>query len=491
MNWLKYLLEANLYLVAFYALYYNIFRRETYYQLNRIYLLACTVLAFVIPVIQVGILNPPDNQLEDVEVTFTLKNDNNHSWPLVNYILLGYGLIVSLLLVNLCIKIYKLISLSRTNEAEVHGTYKLVELSEENNAFSFFNYLFISTSLMRSSTIIKHELIHIKQKHSWDIIYFEILKAFNWFNPVIWLMQNSMKEVHEFIADNQSVNAETDPSGYTDFLVGNAYGINQNTLTNTFFNKNLLKKRIMMLHQKRSGNAARLKYLLIAPLIFGMLCASTLAFAKTYGWIDLAPRYSSPAGLNATAKSNKNRRLKVTMGTTSFITDKIAFKDNKGGNKIYTVNTLTDQDKEFLLTSQNVKIEVVEVESTAVPIGRVDLPDTLKKRKTVKRDAKRRTDSVSRRIDNAVTKQIDSTKAKYSRIPPPPPPPAPPVKVKSGPKAIMIPPPVVPVKTSGDKKIKRPPPPPPRAPDITIDEPEVKKAPPPPPAPPDSTRKNN
>src|SRR5580692_4207322 len=107
MSWLKYLLEANLYLVAFYALYYIIFRRETWYQLNRIYILTCTVLAFIIPVIQVGILSPPDNQLEDVVATFTLRDGNNTSWPVLNYILLGYGLIVLSLLVNLCIKIYK------------------------------------------------------------------------------------------------------------------------------------------------------------------------------------------------------------------------------------------------------------------------------------------------------------------------------------------------------------------------------------------------
>lgn len=482
MNWLKYLLEANLYLAGFYALYYIIFRRETYYQLNRIYLLACTVLAFVIPVIQVGILNPPATGLQDVVVTVYSYASAGHHWLLADYILLGYALIASVLLTNLCIKIFKLIRLSRTNRKEVHSTYKLIELSDENNAFSFFNYLFIGSALINSPAIIKHELTHIRQKHSWDIIYLEILKAINWFNPVIWLMQGSIREVHEFIADSQSVSAEISPERYTDFLVDNAYGINQNILTNTFFNKNLLKKRIMMLHQKRSGSAARLKYLLIVPLMCGMLCASTLVFAKTYGWIDLAPRYNS-SELNISGKTNKNLRLKVTLGGTSFITDKIAFKNNKGESKVYTVNSLTNQDKEFLLTSQNVKIEVVEAAGTSAPAGRMDLSDTLKKRKMVKHHI----DSVNKRINQTIRKEIDSAKAKYSAIPPPPPPPVPPVKVKSGPKAVRILPPAVPMKTSGDMKIKRPPPPPPKAPDVTIDEPVIKKTPPPPPVPPVKT----
>jgi len=136
-------------------------------------------------------------------------------------------------------------------------------------------------------------MAHIRQRHSWDIVYLELLKIVNWFNPVVYLLQNSMKEVHEFIADADTANHDLNTQNYTDFLISNAYGINENTLTNTFFNKSLLKKRIMMLHKKRSGNAARLKYLLVLPLTGALLCASTLAFTKDYKLINLAPRLSS------------------------------------------------------------------------------------------------------------------------------------------------------------------------------------------------------
>lgn len=296
MSWIYYLLEANLYLTVFYFLYYLIFSRETYYQLNRIYLLGSTLLAFLIPVMQIGALNPPAPHLHHVVTTIhsqivyvPVKEVADTSWPIINYFLLTYAIVVLLLMINFLIKIYKLIRLSYANKIAVHADFKLVELHSENSAFSFFNYLFINPGLTLSSTVIHHELIHIKQKHSWDIVYLELLKIINWFNPVVYLLQNSIKEVHEFIADNYTVGDQQNIAVYTDLLINNAYGINENTLTNTFFNKNLLKKRIIMLHQKRSGNAARLKYLLVLPLTLGLLCASTLAFAKSYAWINLLP----------------------------------------------------------------------------------------------------------------------------------------------------------------------------------------------------------
>ncbi|MBC7398693.1 MAG: energy transducer TonB, partial [Mucilaginibacter sp.] len=128
-----------------------------------------------------------------------------------------------------------------------------------------------------------------RQKHSVDIVFLELLKVVSWFNPFIYLLQNSLKTVHEYIADEQTAAYETDALTYSSFLVNNAYGAGGSSITHSFFNYNLLKKRIVMLNQKRSGNLARLKYLIAVPVCAGLLCASTLAFSKTYGWVDIDP----------------------------------------------------------------------------------------------------------------------------------------------------------------------------------------------------------
>jgi len=307
MNWLYYLGEANLYLGIFYLCYCLFLNKETHYTLNRVYLLFSCVISFVLPLLQIGILKPvehaltlnpvaaiPNNRFDAAPAIQTPVNvapaaEAAH-FTLQDYILYAYLLGAAILLVLMAIKLYKLYLLSRAKHTVTADGYKLIYLNGSNTAFSFFNYLFIGTKAPGAATIIRHELVHIHQKHSVDIILLELFKIVNWFNPLIYLLQNSLKTVHEYIADEQTAAKDGDALTYSSFLVDNAYGISGSSITHSFFNYNLLKKRIIMLNQQRSGSLARLKYLVAIPLCVGLLCVSTLGFSKTYGWVDLVPR---------------------------------------------------------------------------------------------------------------------------------------------------------------------------------------------------------
>lgn len=301
MNWLHYLLEANIYLAVFYAGYCLFLNKETHYTLNRVYLLLSCIISFILPLIQVGALKPADALAQQSYVTITPAASNVITSPLVNYkpvashitlpdaVWYVYLTGIAVLSVLLIIKIVRLIKMTTNAKTLAGDSYKLVGLNDSNAAFSFFNYLFIGTKTAGSELIIQHELVHIRQKHSADILFIELLRIINWFNPIIYLLQVSVKTVHEYIADEQTANQGTDALTYSSFLVDNAYGLNGPSITHSFFNYNLLKKRIIMLNQKRSGNLARLKYLVAVPICGGLLCASTLAFSKNYALIDLAP----------------------------------------------------------------------------------------------------------------------------------------------------------------------------------------------------------
>jgi hypothetical protein len=302
MNWLHYLLEANIYLSVFYVAYCLFLNKETHYLLNRLYLVLSSIVSFILPVLQLGILLPPIPEPSDassfvaeqvtnvpaqiavpVQVTapaFTLQDG---LW----YMYLAGAIICAVLFT---IKLFSLFKLIRANKVTVQDNYKVVYLKDTNTAFSFFNYLFIGTAANNERTIMRHELVHIRQKHSADIMFLELLKIINWFNPLVYMLQNSLKTQHEYIADEQTVTEEADATSYSSFLVNNAYGLSGPAITHSFYNLNLLKNRIIMLHQQRSGNLARLKYLVAVPIGAALLCASTLGFSKTYGWIDLAPQ---------------------------------------------------------------------------------------------------------------------------------------------------------------------------------------------------------
>ena len=362
MNWLQYLLEANLYLGVFYLCYCLFLNRETYYMLNRVYLLAVCVISFIIPVIQLGILKPtvPLVQTDALMAPVNLSRHNSPAAiaPAASHFSLQDGLLYLYLLgtavfvIVLVIKLYHLIKLTGAKPLINHGDYKLVYINGANTAFSFFNYLFIGTTVSQKETIIRHELVHIRQKHSVDIILLELFKIVNWFNPLVYLLQNSLKTVHEYIADEKTALAEVDALTYSAFLVNNAYGLGGSSVTHSFFNYNLLKKRIIMLNQQRSGSLARLKYLLALPVCVGLLCTSTLAFSKNYGWVDIAPPGPLPAN-----HVPKIKTLKSTSGNIVDYGDKMIIND-----KTYTVNTLTETEKAYLLKTYHIKLEMVEID---------------------------------------------------------------------------------------------------------------------------------
>ena len=429
MNWLYYLLEANIYLSIFYALYYFLLKKETLYTMNRVYLLSTCLLSFIIPLVQIGMLKPVHAVIQgDLLLTSTTRFATvsvtaQPVTPAIDFqtlLLFGYLLGAGLLTVGLIIKLTKLFSLARTHKDEITANYKLIYLDNSDTAFSFFSYLFVGAGANGKQTIIRHELVHIEQKHSVDIFLLELIKIVSWFNPFIYLLQNSLKEIHEFIADEKTAAYDNDPLTYANFLVNNAYGVGGSSITHSFFNYNLLKKRIIMLHQKRSGTLARLKYLLALPVCAALLCASTLGFSKNYGFVDLAPGKSSVKTLSApsvvSGDSTATMRRNFTKKGYKFqedgylINNKANFRviiTDKGVEKEYFRNSVTPAELKMLHEKYGYEFPTMNI---------------------------------------------------FPKLPPPPPmPPAP--------KAI----------------IKRPPPPPPAAPAPKAN---IKLPPPPPPAPP-------
>ncbi len=320
MNWLYYLLEANLYLTIFYVGYLLLFRNLTFYSVNRWYLLISCIMAFVIPFLQIGYLKPAEiiNQVSFIRQTATVtgnalpvgnKGIFNFTWQ--NVLLAVYIAGATLSLVLFVVKITKLYLLIKRGKATALPNYRLVKVEGSNTAFSFFGYLFITENVNENDLMTRHELVHIRQKHSADVVFLEIVKALNWFNPVVYLLQKSLKNVHEYIADKHSA---TDKLAYSSFLLNNAYGIAGPDVAHSFFNNNLLKQRIIMLNKPNSGKTARLKYLAILPLTGGMLCLSTLTFSKNYSTLDLSPRHVKAGDahrLQAVEIATKNERANV------------------------------------------------------------------------------------------------------------------------------------------------------------------------------------
>lgn len=292
MNWLYYLLEANLYLTLFFGFYRLLLHRETFYTLNRYFLITATFLSFLLPALQMsyldGIFDSGVKESGTYSITSIPANTASGTFLETRQLLTAvYLLVFTIMLAKILISLYQLLSIVINAKRQKKGKILYVELQVPGAAFSFFNLLFIYPGTKDMETILEHEMVHIQQKHSLDVFFFELVRMFSWFNPISWLIRNDIRLLHEYIADDLTTNSVIQKHEYALLLIRNSLGNLPIPLTNQIFNYSILKMRINMLNKKRSAGWARLRILCAIPLTGGMLCISTLVFSKDYKVMDL------------------------------------------------------------------------------------------------------------------------------------------------------------------------------------------------------------
>src|SRR5690606_34786803 len=164
-------------------------------------------------------------------------------------------------------KYYQIIKFRQRGKFSYYKNYTRVEIPNQDLVFSFFNTVFIGSNILqrKHDHIIKHELVHVKQRHSWDLLFFELLRIVFWFNPLVYIYQSRITELHEFIADSRAV--KNCKKEYCQMLLQDTFQTEQLSLVNQFFNHSLIKKRIVMLQKSTSKKIWQLKYLLLIPVI--------------------------------------------------------------------------------------------------------------------------------------------------------------------------------------------------------------------------------
>jgi TonB family protein len=151
-------------------------------------------------------------------------------------------------------------------------------ISEDFMPFSYFNTIIINRSNIVKENIdgiLTHEMAHIRQFHFIDLLIVELFAVVQWFNPIIWLYERSLKEVHEYLADEATIISGYNKPWYQALLVNQAIGAEAFGLTNQFKNS-LIKKRLTMISKIRTSKTAQLKGLFVLPAILLLF----MVFAK-------------------------------------------------------------------------------------------------------------------------------------------------------------------------------------------------------------------
>ena len=250
---INYIIQVMLFQLLFLIVYDFVLSKETFFTKNRWYLLMSAIMSFCIPFIQIPsfqkvvsndvrfllpeIVLSPQNMIEKTEI---YQNFNG------GLIIFWLGFLFFLVLFSF--KVYKLTSLIIKNSIEKKDSYTLIMLPNSKKAFSFFNYIFFGADIneLEKEKIISHELIHCKQKHSLDLLFFESLKILMWFNPLLYIYQKRIATVHEYISD-AIILKSADKKLYMNTLVNQLFDVENISFVNQFYKHSQLKKRIMMM----------------------------------------------------------------------------------------------------------------------------------------------------------------------------------------------------------------------------------------------------
>ena len=277
-DFFHYLLKVNVTFTILFLLYEVLFKNNTFHSVNRSFLLSTIVLSIILPLITINfnylniafespnILMIDNHTIVDHEVAIT-KNDFNISFLDINNTLcciyaLGIIFIISKLLLN----VRYLVNTKKTSLKKIDGKYLLI-YTMIPSYFSFFNWIYIPIEKKDSnnSSIINHEKLHGRKKHTIDLLITEIFKALIWFNPFVYFFQKKLKVVHEYQIDKAVLKNESLTS-YLQTILDNLPYQNNVKIYN-YFGELPIKKRINMITKNKTSKWSLIRYNILIPIV--------------------------------------------------------------------------------------------------------------------------------------------------------------------------------------------------------------------------------
>ncbi|REA61275.1 hypothetical protein DSL64_12565 [Dyadobacter luteus] len=339
--YIEYLLKVSIGLMVMTVFYQIALRKFTFYNWNRWYLLGYSVLTFFIPFINV------DSQLKGVNPVATkvvrmvpLVQDYTkqeiiadrelsavssfYLSDIVLFVIFAGGL---LMLFRAGVAAYAFYKIKKKARLISNQGVKLYDVSKDIMPFSFGGSIFINRHLHDENDlkeIILHEYIHIRQKHTIDILWAELICVLNWYNPFAWMLRAAIRQNLEFIADRAVLENGTDAKAYQ-YLLLKVVGVREFRIASQF-NFSSLKQRIMMMNKMKTARIHLIRFLFVLPLLCVLLVAFRNIennFTKNKGGFPSGKIFI--AGIVADAETGKpiaGMPLKVTSG----------FKMNKSMN---------------------------------------------------------------------------------------------------------------------------------------------------------------
>lgn len=264
------------------CLYYYLFLRDkNIHQFNRYFLLFSVVAGLSIPLIRISLSwsNPGEHPplyvqtLDAIQIGVT---DSNAIDNIYAYLFATYAVISTAIIARLVISIRKIVRLRKKYLPQIIENIYLYDTEEKNAPFSFMNSIFWNRSINKYSAkgvqILRHEVYHVKEKHSLDLLFMEFAISLAWINPFFYLVRKELATVHEYLADRFAMSG-ADQHEYATLLVSNAIAQKQhNPIIHSFFHSQLKRRITMILQQSAAKGNTRFRRIMAFPLFVILFC---------------------------------------------------------------------------------------------------------------------------------------------------------------------------------------------------------------------------
>ncbi|HRZ42542.1 MAG TPA: M56 family metallopeptidase [Bacteroidales bacterium] len=279
-EFLFYLLKVAAGQLVLYGFYRLLLANGTHFRLNRLYMLAAVILPYLFPLIRTGFVTAgavtsavPALSLERILAPVEIHgNPDDLPWIRLLMILYGAGLLFAL--ARLSDQAGRTAALLKRLPGTSYSGITLCVSREPIPPFSFFKWVCMDEDTFRSPgfhTVLKHEMVHVKQWHSLDVLLANLSSLLVWFNPVNRLMIHALKNTHEYLADAEVTEQTADKAGYCLLLLNQMVGVQEGFAN--YFNHSLTLKRMIMMTKSKSGRLAGLKVLLALPVVLLLIIA--------------------------------------------------------------------------------------------------------------------------------------------------------------------------------------------------------------------------
>jgi hypothetical protein len=348
---MQYIIKLSIALPVVYLFYWLLLRRLTFYNWNRWYLLGYSMFCFFIPLINVfdwlqqhGLQNAavisyiPALPVMEKNNAIAATGKTGIDWWILYVAVITAGCLF--MLGRLLVQFLSLRRLRSSAMLLSDGPVKLYHIDKKIIPFSTSSAIYVNRNLHNEQElqeIIRHEFIHVKQRHSFDLWWGEILCILNWYNPFAWLIRKAIRQNLEFIADHQVLQSGLDRKQYQ-YLLLKVTGIAPFRIASNF-NFSSLKKRIVMMNKNKSANVHLMRFLFMLPLLVVVLLAFRKVAVNNY--IASEKKITDTVPASAPKRSKVPNALKekgIEQITKKIKENKVYIKFENGTTKVFDLN---------------------------------------------------------------------------------------------------------------------------------------------------------